>query len=291
MGGAQQLVRSNCSGATAARAAAQFDATNNAFSNGVNGVAVNPVTPPSWGPYAGNNCAISVQITTSSASTFFTRLFGYNGMAESTQAVAAVTNGGVGACIYLLSPIVSTNFNGAHINAPQCSIAINDTANFNGASVAAPSIGYAGGNPNENGATFPMATPAPMLPVADPCSEFAGCAYLAANPPSTSGCTSFNGNGYNGPLTAKCYSNLNLNGANVTLGPGVYVLSGSSNFNGSTMTGSGVTFYVPNGHASQLQRRARDALAAHVGQLYGNALLSSAIEHRQRELQRQQQLL
>ncbi len=96
LGGAQQLVRSNCSGATAARAAAQFDATNNAFSNGVNGVAVNPVTPPSWGPYAGNNCAISVQITTSSASTFFTRLFGYNGMAESTQAVAAVTNGGVG---------------------------------------------------------------------------------------------------------------------------------------------------------------------------------------------------
>ena len=59
-------------------------------------------------------------------------------------------------------------------------------------------------------------------------------------------CTAFNGNGYNGPVAAGCYSNLNLNGATVTMS-GTYVLSGTSNFNGATINGSNVTLYVPAG--------------------------------------------
>ncbi len=59
---------------------------------------------------------------------------------------------------------------------------MNDTANFNGATVSAPFIGYAGAAPIENGATFKLAAPAPMLPVADPCTEIAGCSYLAEQP-------------------------------------------------------------------------------------------------------------
>lgn len=243
IGGAQQLARANCSNASTAVSAAGIDAQYNGFGNAGN-VSVSAVSPPSSGPYANNDCAISVKITTQHVTNFFSRLFGYpQGMAESTQAVAASTSRGPG-CIYLLSTTISQNFNGSNISAPQCGILINDTANFNNANVGALYIGYAGGAPNENGADFPQATPAPMLAVSDPCPEIAGCAYLAANPPSTNSCTQFNGHGYSGALQQGCYSDLNLNGATVTLS-GTYVLSGSSNFNGATITGSGVTLYVP----------------------------------------------
>jgi Putative Flp pilus-assembly TadE/G-like len=245
LGGAQQLVRSSCVNASAAQTGALIDAATNGFPNG-GSVAVTPNSPPSSGHFAGNACAIAVNITTHHVSTYFSRLFGYpGGMTVTTQATAVVSANSA-SCIYILSPTVSTNINGANIQAPGCAIAINDTANFNGATVKAPFIGYAGKAPNENGATFPLASPAPMLPVADPCPEIPGCAYLTANPPSTSDCQSFNGNGWSGQLRAGCYSNLNLNGAHATMN-GLYVLTGSTNFNGATMTGSNVTFYVASG--------------------------------------------
>ena len=244
LGGAQQLARTSCASATTAESAATFDAQYDGFQSAGN-VTVTAVNPPASGPYANSSCAISVQITASHVSTFFARLFGFpQGMSESTQAVGLSSSNGAG-CIYLLSPTIDQNFNGANINA-QCGILINNTANFNGSNITAGYIGYAGGAPNENGAKFSEATPAPMLPVADPCPEIAGCAYLAANPPSSSSCTSFNGNGYNGFLQSGCYSYLNLNGATVTLS-GTYVLSGTSNFNGAHISGSGVTIYIPAG--------------------------------------------
>ncbi len=242
LGGAQQLGRSSCGTASTAESSAAFDAQQDGFTN-VGNVSVTAVSPPTSGPYANNPCAIGVQITTQHVSTFFARLFGYpQGMSETTQAVGLAASNGFG-CIYLLSPTVDQNFNGANVNA-QCGILINDTANFNGVNITAGYIGYAGGAPNENGAKFNEATPSPMLPVADPCPEIAGCAYLTANPPPTNSCTSYNGNGFSGTLLSGCYSYLNLNGANVTLS-GTYVLSGSSNFNGAHISGSGVTIYVP----------------------------------------------
>jgi Flp pilus assembly protein TadG len=246
LGGAQQLVRSSCGNSGAAIAGANADAGTNGFPNGGN-VTVTPNSPPSSGHYAGSGCAISVQITTSHVTTYFSRLLGYpGGMTVSTNATAIVSSNS-SACIYLLSPTQSSNINGANIQAPSCSIAINNTANFNGSTIRAPAIGYAGNAPNENGSTFQLATPAPMLPVADPCPEIPGCAYLAANPPSQSGCTSFNGNGWNGTLTPQCYSSLNLNGSHATLAAGVYTFTGYTNFNGSTLSGSNVTLYFAAG--------------------------------------------
>jgi len=245
LGGAQQLVRSNCTSPTNATTAAQLDAGDNGFPNG-GSVTVSPNSPPATGPFAGQSCAISVTITTQNVNSYFSRLFGYSqGMTETTSSVAAVSNNSV-ACIYLLSPTVSTNINGANVIAPGCAIAINDTANFNGATVKAPMIGYAGGAPNENGASFPMATPAPMLPIADPCTEMPGCAYLTANPPPQTNCQSVNYNGQHVILQSGCYSNLNLNGATAQMN-GLYVFTGSTNFNGATLTGSNVTVYVANG--------------------------------------------
>jgi hypothetical protein len=241
-GGAEALLHAGCPNSTAATGAALLNASDNGYPNGGN-IVVTANNPPPSGPFSSNSCAVSVTITSAHNATFFSRLFGYqNGMPASTTAVAEVQSTGPG-CIFLLSMTINQNFNGANVNASKCALLINDTANFNGANMHVLNIGYAGGAPNENGASFTEGVPAPMLPVTDPCPEISGCAYLTANPPSTANCTNFNGNGYSGPLASGCYNNLNLNGANVTLS-GTYVLNGSSNFNGATMTGNGVTLYV-----------------------------------------------
>ena len=150
-------------------------------------------------------------------------------------------------CVYLLNKSSSTTFNGDTVNAPGCGLLINDTALFNGSSFDAGSIGYGGGTPTENGTTFSAATPAPMLKVADPCPEIAGCAYIAANPPSTTGCTSYSESGIpNLTVPPGCYSSFLLNGdVNVTFAPGTFVSTGSTTINGVTnLNGSGVTLYV-----------------------------------------------
>jgi hypothetical protein len=252
LGGAQVLARSNCASATGAESGADIDATNDGYTSGGN-VTVSPLSPPASGPYASNSCAITVQIQTQHVANFFSKLFGFpNGMAESTQATALATASG-GACIYLLSTTSSSSFNGATVSSPGCAIAINDTANFDGGTIAAPSIGYVS-TPNYGGTTFTMATPAPMLPVADPCPEIPGCAYLAANPPPATSCRSVNTNGVATALTAGCYSNLILDppGA-VTMGPGVYVINGNFNNNGAPLSGSNVTIYTTaNGNGPNL---------------------------------------
>jgi hypothetical protein len=242
LGGAQQLIYSNCT--SGANTGATNDATDNGYTTGVKGVSVAVNNPPASGVFAGNNCAVQVQIQSSNVATFFTRLFGKASMQVSTQAVAAVVADGNG-CIYMLGIGQNTNFNNANFQAPQCAININGSANFNGATVNAASIGEGDYSGSNNGGTFSSASPAKMLPVADPCPEIAGCAALASSPPSTSPCnTPYSGSGI---LSPGCYNNLNLHGASITLSGGTYVFAGSANFNGASITGNGVTIYIPAG--------------------------------------------
>lgn len=246
-GGAEALLHAGCPNRITATTAADASASNNGFPSG-NGVTVSVQNPPTSGPYAANNCTVSVQITANNVPTFFEKLFGYATATESTQAAASLVTANKGACIYLLSTSSWSSFNNATVNAPGCAIAINYSADFDGGTITSPSIGIAGPSPNMGGTVFTEASPAAMLPVADPCSEIAGCAYLAANPPSISGCQ-----GYNSPNSGSvtiqpgCYSYLNLNGAAVTFAPGLYILDGNFNNNNSTIAGSGVTLYVPSG--------------------------------------------
>lgn len=245
LGGTQQLLYSStgCPNQALANSAGQLDAANGGFGNG-GSVTVTINNPATIGPYAGQSCAVSAQITKTGVGAWFTRLFGFaKGASETTQAVATLTANNSG-CIYLLSASASSNFNGANVQSPGCGILINDSANFNGATIDAKSIGYAGGAPNENGATFPLASPAPMLPVLNPCPEIAGCAYLAANPPPATGCKSVNDTGKTVKLQPGCYNSLNLNGATATFATGTYVFNGNTNFNGASISGTGVTFYV-----------------------------------------------
>jgi hypothetical protein len=246
VGGAQQLARGSCANGSVAEAASLADAATNGFATGNNGVTVSVQNPPTSGPYANNGCAISVQIA-STQPTFFARLFGFaNGMGETTAATGLVSSNSLD-CLYFLSTSSWTNFNNATVSAPGCGIDINYTSSFNGGTITSPFIGYAGGTPNWGGTTFPQASPVPMLPVADPCPEIAGCAYFTANPPPATNCQTINQNGVPMTLNHGCYQNLNLN-APTTLNPGIYVISGNMNLNsGYTLTGSGVTIYVPSG--------------------------------------------
>jgi len=245
IGAAQQLVRSGCPNSTAATTAADNDASVNGFTTANSTIVVQ--NPPSSGPYSGNSCAVHVQIASTQGS-FFSKLFGFgNGMPETTQATAAQGTSYYSNCMYLMSRTTWSSFNNATISSPGCGIDINYTADFNGGTITAPYIGYAGGNPNWGGTVFPQASPVPMLPVADPCPEIAGCAAVAASPPPATNCQTFNENGVPSTLNPGCYQNLNLNAA-TTLRSGNYVISGNMNLNsGYSLTGSGVTIYVPSG--------------------------------------------
>jgi len=251
LGAAQQLARSTCTNWSAATDAADTDAARNGFGSGAN-VTIAVQTPPRSGPYAGDSCAAYVQISNKHIASFFTRFFGLaSGQSETTEATAKASTGGNG-CIYMLAPNQNTNFHGANLQAAACSVYLNGSANFNGGAANAAFIGEANYTASNNGGTFGGASPVAMLPIADPCPEIAGCAYLAANPPSTSPCTgSYSGAGV---LTPGCYSNLNLNGAAVTLAPGTYVFAGSSNFNGASIAGNGVTIYLPAGATTNFNK-------------------------------------
>ena len=218
LGGAQALASTSCTSPSAGSSAAYADAATNGYAS----TYVTVHTPPSSGPYANNGCAVYVQITQGQR-TFLSRLFHPGVMTESTEAVGAAVQTGPG-CIYLLSMTQPSNMNGTSISSPKCGIYINDTSNFNGSTVNTSSIGYAGAAPNENGSTFSQATPAPMLPVQDPCAEIPGCNYWAHNTPAATGCPTLSKNGYTGAIASGCYSGLNLNGCNVTLS-GTYILA------------------------------------------------------------------
>ena len=81
------------------------------------------------GPYAGVNCAVSVEINVPQTTTWFLKLFNApSGMPITTQAVALMENNNPG-CIFLLNPSVTDTFTGAYINAPSCALEMNGTGN------------------------------------------------------------------------------------------------------------------------------------------------------------------
>jgi hypothetical protein len=239
--GAQQLVTHGCPDQADAKTAAQNDSQVDNFTPSAS-VLVQVDNPPTItdGPYQGDNCAVYVNIKVPQTTTWFLKLFNApSGIAVSTTAVAEMQTTNPG-CIYLLKPGVTTSFTGAIINAPSCSILLNDTASFSGSTIKAASIGYAGAVPTSG--TFPEVGPTPMIQTQDPCPEIAGCAAIVASPPSVSSCTTLPPQS-GGSISPGCYNGLTLSGA-VTLNPGTYVLNGTSSFTGATLTGTGVTFYV-----------------------------------------------
>jgi Flp pilus assembly protein TadG len=244
-------------GSAAATAAAKADAASNGFTDGQNGIAVTVDTSYS-SSYTASSPAVKVTIS-KSYPTFFQAVTGTQSVPVAASSVARMSANNTN-CLYQLSPSGTPNFNSMHFDGPNCGIVLNGTGNFNAATIDAAAIDIAGSMPNENGTTWVEATPAPSLPAIDPCPQIPGCAYLQQNPPSTTPCASaYTGGSY---LLPGCYDSLNLNGANVTLDPGLYVINGPVNCNGATLRGSGVTFYITQNGSLNLNGATSIALTA-----------------------------
>lgn len=258
-GGAEAAYANNCASASAAKAAAQADAAMNGYASssgtvtGNTGSSVTINTPPSSGPYAGNACAVAVTIT-SNKQTFFTRIFGFNNMAETTQAVGlGSTTANVG-CLYALSTTEGqSNLSNMTISTPHCKMYLNDGANMSNSSINADFIGYTGGN-NTGGTTFGNASPTSEAAVPDPCPNYAGCNWLTNNALPTSGCTSMGVGTYNGTgdtigsaTTPTCFDQLTIKGQNETVCGLIEITGSQLNLGGNSQSSikacpQGVTF-------------------------------------------------
>jgi hypothetical protein len=275
---AQTLMTGGCPNQTAATTAAQNNATTNGFPSSLQ-TTVTVDNPPTAadGPWQGNNCAVSVKIAVPNPQSWFfnatgyLNATGYKSMSITTQAVALMQTNNP-ACIFLLKSGVINTFTSAHINAPGCALEMNGngTGTWSAATIAVEALGYSNGS-SPSGGTFPDATPTPMLAVADPCPEIAGCAAIAANPPSATGCTSLTQSG--GTVSPGCYSTFSPTGA-ITLSSGTYVLTGTTNLSGVTsLTGTGVTFYVTStATAPSFAINATGSLSAPTSGSYPNVL-------------------
>ena len=153
---------------------------------------------------------------------FFTRfLTGQTTIDETTEAVATLVNNNNG-CVFLLQQNQTLQLNGVSMNEPNCGILANSSlVQTNGGTVTAGSFGYAH-SLQDNSTDFTKATPQQIQPVADPCPEIPGCAYYAANPPSTLSCTAFTSTGL-ATVSPGCYSSFRVNGGSLTMQPGPYV--------------------------------------------------------------------
>ncbi len=266
LGAAQQLAYAGCPSFSSAKTAAYNDIASNGYINGANGVTVSvsnpPATPspapsgkpsPSPAPYAGNPCAVSVQVTGTKTPTFFTKLFGHgSGATQSTAAIALLVKNDDN-CIFLLSQTATLDLDNVNITAPHCGVAANSAlVETSGDNINVASFGYAHSLTGST-ADFTSAKPAKMLPVADPCPEIAGCAYTAANKVVYASCNAFNNTGGNVSIAPGCYSSFKNTGGTVTMQPGQYEFTGSLEQTGGSLVGSGVTLYVaPSASTIQL---------------------------------------
>jgi hypothetical protein len=274
-GGIETLYSSTTTDVTAA---GQAEAARNGFSNASNGVTVTINYPPVNGPYAGSNTSVEAIISQPEPS-FFAGILGH-GQTVTARAVAVRTNSN-GFCIYALknngssdpsNGNITLNGTASGLNAHTCGVISDSLLTVNGSpTIDAAAIGYgsySAGSPNIH---YTEATPAPALPVADPCLTIPSCATFAGvaagtttaqtgyeiptsyvAPTTVAGVTTFNPGVYSSanPMT--------LGHGTYYFNPGIYVFADSGAFNstggvtilntpGSTTGGAGVTIYNKGG--------------------------------------------
>jgi len=182
---------------------------------------------------------------TAQLDTTLAAVLGVKQLSIKTVAKAA---GGAPFCALVLSPTASQALlvnSGAEVDAPDCELHVKSTANpaaiFNsGSNISTKHLCISGTRIIDNGGTHPNLDTG-CSTSGDP---FAG----KLSQPSSSSCTysNLNFNGGNVTLNPGVYCGwINFNGiTNVTFRPGVYVIkNGGWNVNGGNWSGSGVTFY------------------------------------------------
>jgi hypothetical protein len=132
----------------------------------------------------------------------------------------------------MLSPTISSNFNGGTVNSPNCGLAFNDTVGWNNATVNADSITCAptvncGGTQSTN---FVNAKPQAGT-VSDPCPQISYCAAMSDPTPTCSPPANVHA-AANQPLvlTPGCYGNITANkSTGIELTCGFYIIQGTFN--------------------------------------------------------------
>jgi hypothetical protein len=224
----------------------------NGFTDGTNNVTVTVNNPPASGPHSGKAQYVEVLVTAVQP-TYFMKILGINSETLTARAVATNLSGVNSDCFYLLGPASDAgsglNINGGGnggISASTCGIV--DSGNFASGNSAnwfanTGSFAVAGSNTGGKGNVTCTSGQSPCPAYGVP----AGGNPLAYLTPPAVGAPANWKNG-DGPGTYSGMSFGNGN-ANVTLTPGVYVISGGSfSCKGNqTITGTGVMFYLTNG--------------------------------------------
>ncbi len=261
--------------------AAKADASLNGFTDGASGTTVTVNSPPASGANAGIAGYVEV-IVNRAQPTVFMRALSRKSMAVTARAVA--TLGKTKNCVYTLgtsgSDISLTG--GVQVDMTDCNLYGNSTSSSDlsasgGASLTASTINLSGGQSVSGGAHVSAAMNTGIPAVSDPLG------YL--NPPSftSSSCLPDPGkNGawgtYNiGPASSGgtvCYNGMKFaNGATATLNPGLYIINGTLSFQGgTTVTGTGVTFYLPVGASLDIANGANETLTAPTSGTYNGIL-------------------
>jgi Flp pilus assembly protein TadG len=238
-------------GTTDMTTAAQDASGQNGVTNGVNNAVVTVNSPPKNGVYLGLAGYVEA-IVSQPQPTFFMQLFKRTSMTVAARAVA--TNGASNGCVYTLGTSGTDILLNGTVNLTAASCSITDNSSNAGSALLAngnvtldaQSIGVVGGVTNNGGSLTPTPVTG-IAPVSNP------LAFLTP-PANPGGCVSKVFNGSGGPLSQGCYSGITINGSNitVTLGAGLYFITGSFIVNGSnvTVSGTGVTLYFPTTAAS-----------------------------------------
>jgi hypothetical protein len=261
--------------------AAKADAARNGFTDGSSGVSVAVNNPPLHGPSAGNAGYVEV-IVTKTQSTFLMRLFNRNSLNVSARAVA--TRGINQNCLYALGTTGTdiTVTNGVQIDFTGCNLYGNSTSNSDfsgsgGAHLTANNINLVGNQNVSNGAHINATVNTGTVPLSDPLG------YLSPPSYSPSSCLAdpINNQWFGGTKTigpsgggTVCYNGLQISqGDTVSLNPGTYIINGQLSFQGgATISGTGVTFYLPPGASLNIANGIAQTLTAPTSGTYNGVL-------------------
>ena len=243
VGGVQEI-RQN--GGARVTDAARADAALNGFTHGQNSVSIAVNNPPAAGYYTSDHAAVEV-IISQDVGTLFMGVLDFRSVSVRARAVAR--QGSASSCVYVLDPGASNAFSasgGANV-VVNCGILVDSSSSnalqaSGGAQVTATSIAVTGNYSSSGGAVL---SPAPVIhvsPTDDPLANL--------TPPAVGECdqSGFNvSSGLSKTIAPGVYCNgISISGGSqVTLQAGTYILLGGGlNLSGgSTLTGTGVTFY------------------------------------------------
>ena len=273
-------------------AAAQATATQNGYTNNVNGATVTVNNPPLGGLHAGNSRYVEVIITQAQQTFFMGYITRRNTVTVSARAVAATVAGQT--CVYALATSgtdISAS-NDAQFSVPSCGI-VADSSNGSAiavsgsANITATSVGVVGNYSVDNSGSKITPTPVTGISAAsDPLAGVPAPTYTASS--CTADPLSHYGNGGSsysvGPGSTYsttqsgnlvCYNSLTIgsNGDNVTINPGTYVITGALTFNSQpNLGGNGVTFYLVGSGSVNIGNGATINLSAPTSGTYSGIL-------------------